>query len=218
MSTKKVIAPIIVLVLFGLVSYGILTATNIMDELQTHKVKLQDTEKELNEKNQKLEGAEKDNKGKQEKIQELEQENKKLEEELQAKVEEKQRLASAYKLASISVPTAMQSMPQASYGSITTTYTGNGMWCTDYVHSKRPDVPIYGNAGYNWIAAAQAEGRATGTAPQPGAIAVTAGHVAYVESVNGDGTYVVSEMGWNFTAGAYNMRTVGPGAFGGFIY
>ena len=34
-------------------------------------------------------------------------------------------------------------------------YVGNGMWCTDYVHSRRPDVAVYGNAGYNWIGSAQ---------------------------------------------------------------
>ncbi len=97
-------------------------------------------------------------------------------------------------------------------------YVGNGMWCTDYVHSKRPDVAIYGNAGYNWISSAQAAGKTTGSAPRAGAVAVTNGHVAYVESVNSDGSYVVSEMGWNYKAGNYNQRTVQPGAFGGFIY
>jgi surface antigen len=97
-------------------------------------------------------------------------------------------------------------------------YTGNGMWCTDYVHSRRPDVPIYGNAGYNWISAAQADGKATGTTPRAGAIAVMSGHVAYVESVNADGSYVVSEMGWMYKAGNYNIRTVQPGTFGAFIY
>lgn len=97
-------------------------------------------------------------------------------------------------------------------------YVGNGMWCTDYVHSKRPDVAIYGNAGYNWIGSAQAAGKATGSTPQAGAVAVMNGHVAYVESVNGDGSYVVSEMGWNYQAGNYNKRTVQPGAFGAFIY
>lgn len=97
-------------------------------------------------------------------------------------------------------------------------YVGNGMWCTDYVHSKRPDVAVYGNAGYNWLSSAQAAGKSTGTAPQAGAVAVTNGHVAYVESVNGDGSYVVSEMGWNYKAGSYNKRTVAPGTFGGFIY
>ncbi|MES2630679.1 MAG: LysM peptidoglycan-binding domain-containing protein [Patescibacteria group bacterium] len=97
-------------------------------------------------------------------------------------------------------------------------YVGNGMWCTDYVHSKRPDVAIYGNAGYNWIGSAQAAGKSTGSAPQAGAVAVMDGHVAYVESVNGDGSYVVSEMGWNYQPGNYNQRTVQPGAFGSFIY
>lgn len=97
-------------------------------------------------------------------------------------------------------------------------YVGNGMWCTDYVHSKRPDVAIYGNAGYNWISAAQAAGKSTGSTPQAGAVAVMNGHVAYVESVNSDGSYVVSEMGWNYQAGNYNIRTVQPGAFGAFIY
>jgi len=97
-------------------------------------------------------------------------------------------------------------------------YVGNGMWCTDYVHSKRPDVPIYGNAGYNWVSAAQANGKATGTTPQAGAVAVTNGHVAYVEGVNADGSYNVSEMGWNYQAGNYNTRTVQPGTFGAFIY
>ena len=97
-------------------------------------------------------------------------------------------------------------------------YVGNGMWCTDYVHSKRPDVAIYGNAGYNWIGSAQAAGKSTGSTPQTGAVAVMDGHVAYVESVNGDGSYVVSEMGWNYEAGNYNQRTVQPGAFGSFIY
>ena len=97
-------------------------------------------------------------------------------------------------------------------------YVGNGMWCTDYVHSKRPDVAIYGNAGYNWIGSAQAAGKSTGTTPRAGAVAVTNGHVAYVEGVNADGSYNVSEMGWNYQAGNYNQRTVQPGEFGSFIY
>ena len=97
-------------------------------------------------------------------------------------------------------------------------YVGNGMWCTDYVHSRRPDVPIYGNAGYSWISSAQAQGKATGSTPQVGAVAVTDGHVAYVSGVNADGTYQVQEMGWFYQAGNYNERTVQPGTFGAFIY
>ncbi len=97
-------------------------------------------------------------------------------------------------------------------------YVGNGMWCTDYVHAKRSDIPVYGNAGYGWISSAKADGKSTGSTPKAGAVAVTNGHVAYVEKVNADGSYVVSEMGWNYTAGNYNKRTVQPGTFGGFIY
>lgn len=96
--------------------------------------------------------------------------------------------------------------------------TSNGMWCTDYVHSKRPDLGIRGNAGYNWVRSAEAQGKATGSSPRAGAVAVMNGHVAYVESVNGDGSYTVSEMGWNYKAGNYNKRTVKPGTFGKFIY
>lgn len=132
------------------------------------------------------------------------------------------------KLAQATAPVA--SAPAASAATYTTQeyttapvnsssyYVGNGMWCTDYVHSKRPDVAIYGNAGYNWISSAQAAGKSTGSTPKAGAVAVMDGHVAYVEKVNGDGSYVVSEMGWNYQAGNYNKRTVQPGAFGGFIY
>ena len=95
---------------------------------------------------------------------------------------------------------------------------GNGMWCTDYVHERRPDVAVYGNAGYNWISSARSAGKSTGTEARQGAVAVTNGHVAYVESVNSDGSYTVSEMGWNYQAGKYNKRTVSPGTFGQFIY
>ena len=120
-------------------------------------------------------------------------------------------------------PAAVAPVTTVAHASAASSYshsrnTGNGMWCTDYVHSRRPDVPIYGNAGYNWIGAAQADGKATGSTPRAGAIAVMSGHVAYVESVNADGSYVVSEMGWNYQAGVYNIRTVQPGAFGAFIY
>lgn len=73
-------------------------------------------------------------------------------------------------------------------------YVGNGMWCTDYVQSKRSDVSGYGT-GLRLDEQSPSPGaKATGTTPQAGAVAVMNGHVAYVESVN-DGSYVVSEMG-----------------------
>jgi LysM repeat protein len=105
-------------------------------------------------------------------------------------------------------------------------YTNNKFpvgWCTYYVATKR-NVTWTGDAGY-WYANASAQGYPVGPTPKVGAIMVTweswAGHVAYVESVNADGSWVVSEMNWV----AFNVideRTIKPGQLGqklvGFIY
>ena len=94
-------------------------------------------------------------------------------------------------------------------------------YCTWYVASRRP-VPWTGDA-WAWFGGAQAMGFPTGQSPQPGAIMVTweswVGHVAYVEQVNADGSWVVSEMnykGW----GIISTRTIRPGSVPliGFIY
>ena len=71
--------------------------------------------------------------------------------------------------------------------------------CTWYVASRRY-VPWTGDA-WMWWANARAMGFAEGQVPQPGAIMVTwesyfYGHVAYVEQVNLDGSFVVSEMNY----------------------
>jgi surface antigen len=94
-------------------------------------------------------------------------------------------------------------------------------WCTYYVASRR-SIPWMGNA-ITWMWGARSFGFPTGSAPRAGAIMVTAesgfGHVAYVEAVHSDGTFVVSEM--NYTAwGADDFRTVVPGKVPvlGFIY
>jgi LysM repeat protein len=73
--------------------------------------------------------------------------------------------------------------------------------CTWYVASRRY-VPWTGDA-WMWYGNAKAMGYAEGQVPEPGAIMVTwesiiYGHVAYVEQVNADGSFVVSEM--NFKA------------------
>ena len=94
-------------------------------------------------------------------------------------------------------------------------------YCTWYVASRRP-VPWTGDA-WEWFGGAKAMGFPTGQTPQPGAIMVTweswVGHVAYVEQVNADGSWVVSEMnykGW----GIISTRTIKPGTVPliGFIY
>jgi CHAP domain len=96
--------------------------------------------------------------------------------------------------------------------------------CTYYVATRR-NVTWSGNAG-QWYANASAQGYAVGPTPRAGSIMVTwessLGHVAYVEYVNPDGSYVVSEMnnsalgGW----GIVNQRTITPGSVPliGFIY
>jgi len=95
-------------------------------------------------------------------------------------------------------------------------------WCTWWVAQKRY-VPWSGNA-IDWYYNAQSYGRPVGSTPVPGSILVTAesgyGHVAYVESVNGGGSFNVSEMnyqGW----GIASNRTVRMGdgtPIIGFIY
>jgi hypothetical protein len=95
--------------------------------------------------------------------------------------------------------------------------------CTYYVATRR-DVTWAGNAGGWWQNArwSQPEGRV----PVAGAIAVFEGngysydgHVAFVDTVNADGSFVISEMnydGW----GVSDQRTVQAGDRGivGFIY
>ena len=81
-------------------------------------------------------------------------------------------------------------------------------WCTWYAKEMRPDLPNNLGSGGQWVGNAAAQGIPTGTAPRVGAIAEQPGHVAYVEAVNADGTVTISEMGWNYTQGQYNRRTV----------
>jgi surface antigen len=94
-------------------------------------------------------------------------------------------------------------------------------YCTWYVANRR-NVPWFGNA-IQWWANARPFGYAEGQTPVVGAIMVTResgyGHVAYVESVNGDGSWTVSEMNfvrWN----VISRRTIRPGQvpLSGFIY
>ena len=75
-----------------------------------------------------------------------------------------------------------------------------------------------------WASAAQSHGIQVtqGNTAGVGSIAQwNAGHVAYVEAVNADGSWTVSEM--NFVAfGVISQRTIKPGQLGsalvGFIY
>lgn len=91
-------------------------------------------------------------------------------------------------------------------------------YCTWYAKERRPDLPnMLGNGG-QWVANAAARGYATGTTPRAGAIAEMAGHVAYVEAVNGDGTLVISEMNGPAGFGVVGTRTVSASQYRGYIY
>jgi len=105
-------------------------------------------------------------------------------------------------------------------------YVANGFpvgWCTYYVATKR-NVTWRGDAGY-WYQNAAAQGYPVGPTPKVGSIMVTweswAGHVAYVEAVNPDGSWVVTEMNW-VAFDVIDERTIRPGQLGarlvGFIY
>ena len=94
-------------------------------------------------------------------------------------------------------------------------------WCTWYVSTRR-NVTWVGDA-YQWFGNAQAQGYPVGSSPQAGSIMVTwesgLGHVAYVESVNADGSWLVSEA--NFRGfGVTSQRVIKPGQVPliGFIY
>jgi LysM repeat protein len=98
-------------------------------------------------------------------------------------------------------------------------------WCTWYVATRRP-VTWRGNA-IEWYGNAKAMGFPVGSQPVAGAIMVTTespiglGHVAYVEKVYTDGSWLVSEMHW-VAWGVTSQRVIHPGQQGGaligFIY
>jgi surface antigen len=85
-------------------------------------------------------------------------------------------------------------------------------YCTWYAKSRRPDMPNnLGNAN-TWVARAAAQGFATGSRPQAGAIGQQGMHVVYVERVNSNGTVTVSEMNYQ-GYGVVSSRTVPAGTF-----
>ena len=93
--------------------------------------------------------------------------------------------------------------------------------CTWYVSTRRL-VPWNGNGGA-WYRNAQAFGRPEGRTPVAGAIAVISnwgvGHVAYVEKVNPDGSFVISEMNYPILGGRDERTiTVSSVSLEGFIY
>jgi len=95
-------------------------------------------------------------------------------------------------------------------------------YCTWYVANRRQDIPNQWGNAKSWLSSAQNSGWPTGNSPQAGSIIVTgeswAGHVGYVEKVEGD-KVIISEMnysGW----GRVNTREldINDPAIRGYIY
>lgn len=79
--------------------------------------------------------------------------------------------------------------------------------CTQYVKSRRPDIPnTLGDANY-WFNELASMGWAVGYTPRAGAIgqSISGVHVVYVEYVNNDGSIHLSERNWDYQ-GSYRER------------
>lgn len=86
------------------------------------------------------------------------------------------------------------------------TYPCSNGNCTWWAKYKRPDIGNWWGNAHMWRDRARQEHFTVGYTAQVGAVVVfqqgaqgadwTYGHVAYVESVGGDGTFTVSEMAW----------------------
>jgi len=105
------------------------------------------------------------------------------------------------------------------WGGYNPIYGSNGYdfgWCTWYVAIRRAEIgrPVPSNLGnaYSWYRLAQRAGLPTGLAPAVGAVAVSeaGNHVAVVEAVNPDGSFIVSEMN---SRGFNSIENIGNPSF-----
>lgn len=114
-----------------------------------------------------------------------------------------QCLAKQVQTTTIAKSTENQSEPiKNSSGSTPGHYTAGQ--CTGFVASKRFVPNGWGNAT-DWKYHAQQSGWTVSTTPIAGAIAWRYGHVAYVESVNSDGTIILSEANYDWVG---SVRTI----------
>lgn len=94
--------------------------------------------------------------------------------------------------------------------------------CTQWAWYNRRDIPSnLGNAN-TWARRAAAAGFAVDHTPSAGAIFQTSsgwyGHVGYVESVNPDGSIIVTEMNYNYQTYLVIRATIPASAVGKFNY
>ena len=95
--------------------------------------------------------------------------------------------------------------------------------CTYYVYDKVGGKigSTWGNAN-NWANAAASAGYTVNNSPSQGAILQTSqgafGHVAYVESVNSNGSITVSEMNYGHGVGVVTSRTISASQAASYNY
>lgn len=101
-----------------------------------------------------------------------------------------------------------------------------GLAFSNTMEGPNEETGIFGNAE-NWNDNAGDIGFMVETSPRVGAIAVweaytggsgSAGHVAWVEAVNGDNTIDISEYNFNGGDGEYNTRTISSSSPGSYLY
>ncbi|NCC60304.1 MAG: CHAP domain-containing protein [Verrucomicrobiae bacterium] len=97
-------------------------------------------------------------------------------------------------------------------------------WCTWYVYNARirtgQSLPTNLGDARTWHTRAQAKGYRVDHRPSVGAAAVnpSANHVMFVEKVFANGSILVSEGGWNYTAFRYNKRVISASTAARYFY
>lgn len=128
--------------------------------------------------------------------------------------------------ASTSTQSSSSSESSTSSQSTTSSSSGNlytAGQCTWYVYDRVGGKigSTWGNAN-NWDNAAQAAGYTVDNNPEKGAILQTDaggyGHVAYVESVDSDGSVTVSEMNYNGGPYVKDIRTISASQASSYNY
>lgn len=110
---------------------------------------------------------------------------------------------------------SQSSPPSGGYSSSGNTYDRG--WCTWYAKEMRPDLPNRMGNAWKWPSSARAAGFAVGSTPRAGAIGQYGNHVVYVESVNSNGTFNLSEMNYEGFGVVSSRSNVSPSGWQ-FIY
>lgn len=142
--------------------------------------------------------------------------------EIEKKAEEAKQSKTSYTATNVTVKN-LGSSGYAVSGNNTYAYG----YCTWHAANRRAAIgkPIpnrMGNA-ISWAGRARAAGYAVDGNPQAGDVLYHknvggAGHVAYVESMNNDGSILVSDMNYNGGWGRVSYRTVTPSEFGQYLF